>query len=135
MRLYLTDKEYRVLELLSLRKGRPVSKEMFLDHLYGGLDEPEPKIIDVFICKLRKKLAAVAPGASYITIERGRGYVLREPAAGAEHRTPAADAAAAGRPVLARPAAGRSGLRPTIARELSLRPGCREQILHLLGER
>ena len=62
MRVHLTGKEYQMLELLSLRKGTTLTKEMFLNHLYGGMDEPELKIIDVFICKLRKKLAAAADG-------------------------------------------------------------------------
>ncbi len=56
--LHLTGKEYGILELLSLRKGTTLTKEMFLNHLYGGMDEPELKIIDVFVCKLRKKLAS-----------------------------------------------------------------------------
>ena len=51
----------------------------FLNHLYGGRDEPELKIIDVFICKLRKKLANAAKGNNYIETVWGRGYVLREP--------------------------------------------------------
>ncbi len=55
--MHLTGKEYAVLELLTLRKGVVLTKEAFLNHLYGGMDEPEVKIIDVFICKLRKKLA------------------------------------------------------------------------------
>ena len=55
--VHLTGKEYQMLELLSLRKGTTLTKEMFLNHLYGGMDEPELKIIDVFICKLRKKIA------------------------------------------------------------------------------
>ncbi|MEO1708113.1 MAG: winged helix-turn-helix domain-containing protein, partial [Pseudomonadota bacterium] len=67
------------LELLSLRKGTTLTKEMFLNHLYGGMDEPELKIIDVFICKLRKKLKA-ASGEDYIETVWGRGYVLRDPA-------------------------------------------------------
>jgi two-component system, cell cycle response regulator CtrA len=79
MRVHLTGKEYQMLELLSLRKGTTLTKEMFLNHLYGGLDEPELKIIDVFICKLRKKLAAAAGGANYIETVWGRGYVLRDP--------------------------------------------------------
>jgi two-component system, cell cycle response regulator CtrA len=58
VRIHLTGKEYQMLELLSLRKGVTLTKEMFLNHLYGGMDEPELKIIDVFICKLRKKLRA-----------------------------------------------------------------------------
>ena len=77
--LALTGKEYGVLELLSLRKGTTLTKEMFLNHLYGGMDEPELKIIDVFICKLRKKLAAATNGDNYIETVWGRGYVLRDP--------------------------------------------------------
>ncbi len=79
-RVHLTGKEYQMLELLSLRRGTTLTKEMFLNHLYGGMDEPELKIIDVFICKLRKKLAAAAGGKHYIETVWGRGYVLREPA-------------------------------------------------------
>jgi two-component system, cell cycle response regulator CtrA len=75
----LTGKEYEILELLALRKGSTMTKEMFLNHLYGGLDEPEAKIIDVFICKLRKKLSANG-GHDYIETIWGRGYTLREPA-------------------------------------------------------
>jgi len=78
-RVHLTGKEYAMLELLSLRKGTTLTKEMFLNHLYGGIDEPELKIIDVFICKLRKKLAAATNGENYIETVWGRGYVLREP--------------------------------------------------------
>jgi two-component system cell cycle response regulator CtrA len=78
-RVHLTGKEYQMLELLSLRKGTTLTKEMFLNHLYGGMDEPELKIIDVFICKLRKKLAAAIDGDNYIETVWGRGYVLRDP--------------------------------------------------------
>ena len=78
-RVHLTGKEYQMLELLSLRKGTTLTKEMFLNHLYGGMDEPELKIIDVFICKLRKKLANASNGKNYIETVWGRGYVLREP--------------------------------------------------------
>jgi len=78
-RVYLTGKEYQMLELLSLRKGMTISKEMFLNNLYGGIDEPEMKIIDVFICKLRKKLANASGGKNYIETVWGRGYVLRHP--------------------------------------------------------
>ena len=77
--LHLTGKEYGILELLSLRKGSTLTKEMFLNHLYGGMDEPEVKIIDVFICKLRKKLADATDGSNYIETVWGRGYVLRDP--------------------------------------------------------
>jgi two-component system cell cycle response regulator CtrA len=77
--VHLTGKEYQMLELLSLRKGTTLTKEMFLNHLYGGLDEPELKIIDVFICKLRKKLQTATGGKHYIETVWGRGYVLRDP--------------------------------------------------------
>ena len=77
--LHLTGKEYGILELLSLRKGTTLTKEMFLNHLYGGMDEPELKIIDVFVCKLRKKLTAATGGENYIETVWGRGYVLRDP--------------------------------------------------------
>ena len=76
----LTGKEYQILELLSLRKGTTLTKEMFLNHLYGGMDEPELKIIDVFICKLRKKLSEAMDGVNHIETVWGRGYVLRDPA-------------------------------------------------------
>lgn len=77
--VHLTGKEYQMLELLSLRKGTTLTKEMFLNHLYGGMDEPELKIIDVFICKLRKKLSNATGGENYIETVWGRGYVLRDP--------------------------------------------------------
>ena len=82
--VHLTGKEYGMLELLSLRKGTTLTKEMFLNHLYGGMDEPELKIIDVFICKLRKKLTNATGGENYIETVWGRGYVLRENGAAAE---------------------------------------------------
>jgi DNA-binding response OmpR family regulator len=78
-RVHLTRREYQLLELLSLRKGTTLTKEMFLDHLYGGFDEPEQKVIDVFICKLRKKLANASNGKDYLQTVWGRGYILREP--------------------------------------------------------
>nr|WP_321360995.1 response regulator transcription factor [uncultured Hyphomonas sp.] len=78
-RVHLTGKEYQMFELLSLRKGTTLTKEMFLNHLYGGMDEPELKIIDVFICKLRKKLQLATGGNHYIETVWGRGYVLRDP--------------------------------------------------------
>jgi two-component system cell cycle response regulator CtrA len=80
--LRLTGKEYGILELLSLRKGTTLTKEMFLNHLYGGMDEPELKIIDVFVCKLRKKLSQATGGENYIETVWGRGYVLRDPIPG-----------------------------------------------------
>jgi two-component system cell cycle response regulator CtrA len=93
----LTPKEYGILELLSLRKGSILTRGMFLSHVYGGMDEPQPKIIDIFICSLRKKLARATGGGDYIETVRGGGYVLREPAT-----MPAATPAAAGADLSAR---------------------------------
>ena len=76
---------------MALRKGTTLTKEAFLNHLYGGMDEPEVKIIDVFICKLRKKLETALGGEGYIETVWGRGYVLREPKGGkAEKKTASA---------------------------------------------
>jgi len=77
--VHLTGKKYQMFEFLSLRKGTTLTKEMFLNHLYGGMDEPELNIIDVFICKLRKKLAQATGGENYIKTIWGRGYILRDP--------------------------------------------------------
>ncbi|WP_323036305.1 response regulator transcription factor CtrA [Pararhodobacter sp.] len=90
--VHLTGKEYQMLELLSLRKGTTLTKEMFLNHLYGGMDEPELKIIDVFICKLRKKLAEATGGDNYIETVWGRGYVLRDPVKAVSRETRAISA-------------------------------------------
>ena len=79
VRVHMTGKEYQILELLALRRGTTLTKDMFLNHLYGGMDEPQLKIIDVFICKLRKKLADASNGKNYIETVWGRGYALREP--------------------------------------------------------
>jgi two-component system, cell cycle response regulator CtrA len=81
IRVHLTDKEYQMLELLSIRKGTTITKEMFLSQLYGGMDEPEIKIIDVFMCKIRRKLTVASGGKDYIETVWGRGYLLREPQA------------------------------------------------------
>jgi two-component system, cell cycle response regulator CtrA len=78
LRVHLTGKEYQILELLSLRKGTTLSKEMFLNHLYGDMDEPDAKIIDVFICKLRKKLASASGGNEFIETLWSRGYTLSD---------------------------------------------------------
>src|SRR6201993_1133841 len=86
--VHLTGKEYGILELLSLRKGTTLTKEMFLNHLYGGMDEPELKIIDVFVCKLRKKMSPAPWGENYIETVWARGYVLRD--------QPTAESAASG---------------------------------------
>ena len=74
--LHLTGKEYGILELLAMRRGNTLTKDQFLNHLYGGMDEPELKIIDVFICKLRKKIAKATGGETYVETVWGRGYRL-----------------------------------------------------------
>jgi two-component system, cell cycle response regulator CtrA len=85
--VHLTGKEYAILELLSLRKGITLTKEMFLNHLYRGVGEPELKIIDVFVCTLRRRLAQATGGNHYIETVWGRGYMLRDPAPTAATRT------------------------------------------------
>jgi len=77
--VYLTKREYECLEFLALRKGSTITKQMFLNHLYGGKDEPGGKIIDVFLYRLRQKLAAASGGKNYITTVWGRGYMLCDP--------------------------------------------------------
>ena len=74
----LTSKEYSILELLALKKGAVLPKEAFLNHIYGGMDEPELKIVDVFICKLLRKIAALTGGLNFIETIWGRGYTLRD---------------------------------------------------------
>lgn len=76
--VHLTNKEYAILELLAMRKGTVLTKDMFLNHLYSSMDEPEIKIIDVFVCKLRKKLAKASGGTNYIETVWGRGYMLKD---------------------------------------------------------
>lgn len=71
----LTAKEYSCLELLASRQGMTITKEMFLQHLYSGRDEPEMKIIDVFVCKVRRKLRQ-AGADNLIETVWGRGYVI-----------------------------------------------------------
>jgi two-component system cell cycle response regulator CtrA len=100
-RLHVTGKEYSILELLSLRKGTTLTKEMFLDHLYGGIDEPELKIIDVFICKLRKKIASATGGQHYIETVWGRGYVLKDPEGRSEQQPVQAQIVAGSRAAVA----------------------------------
>ena len=78
VQVHLTNKEYAILELLAMRKGSVLTKEMFLNHLYSSMDEPEIKIIDVFVCKLRKKLADASGGVNYIETVWGRGYMLKD---------------------------------------------------------
>ena len=90
--LHLTDKEYDILLLLSRRKGTIVTREMFLDHLYGGKEKPEFKKVGAFVYGLSKKLAAASGGDHYIRAVRGRGYVLHDPVEQA--RTTSAEAAA-----------------------------------------
>ena len=86
-RLQLTGKEFAILELLVLRKGSTLSKEAIIEHLYGGIDVPEIKIIDVFVCKLRKKLAELGVGDMIGTVW-GRGYVLHQPEASVKKASP-----------------------------------------------
>ena len=60
-------------------QGNDPDERDFLNHLYGGMVEPELKIIDVFVCKLRKKLVEATGEDSCIQTVWGRGYVLKDP--------------------------------------------------------
>jgi two-component system cell cycle response regulator CtrA len=91
-RLHLTNKEYGILEALSLRKGIPHTKEMLLNRLYGVMDEPDLKIIDVFVCNLRKKLVMATGGDHYIETVWGGGYVMRDPISTDDQPQPALNA-------------------------------------------
>lgn len=82
--LHLTGKEYAILELLVIRKGAVLTKDTFLNHLYGGIDEPEMKIIDVFICKLRRKLQQYG-AENLISTVWGRGYIMRDDEETSQH--------------------------------------------------
>lgn len=77
--LNLTRKEFDLLEALASQKGRTLNKEAILERIYGGRDEPQPKIIDVFVCKLRKKLADALGGDGVIRTVWGQGYTIEEP--------------------------------------------------------
>lgn len=74
--VHMTEKEYLILELLVMKRGRVCTKSELMNHLYGGLDEPEEKIIDVFVCKMRRKLE---PNHRIIETVWGRGYMISEP--------------------------------------------------------
>lgn len=74
----LTPKEYQVVELLAMRKGATVTKDMVLNHLYGGIDEPDQKIVDVFLCKIRRKLKEISGGKDFVETVWGRGYSMRD---------------------------------------------------------
>lgn len=78
--LNLTGREYAMLEHFAQRQGATLSKSALMAQLYGGMDEPDAKIIDVFVCKLRKKLSDATGGQEYIHTVWGSGYQMREPA-------------------------------------------------------
>lgn len=88
--LMLSESEYKILELLSTRKGVPVTIEMLHNHLYRGINAPEVRVLHTFISNLRKKLRSATGGANYIVTTPG--YVLRDPVPG-EYVVPLAVAA------------------------------------------
>ena len=76
--VHLTSKEYALLELMGMHKGSTITKGQFLNHLYGGMDEPEMKIIDVFLCKIRRKLEKLSEDEDFIQTVWGRGCILQD---------------------------------------------------------
>ncbi len=76
--VHLTAKEYKILELMVLRKGALITKEAFLNYIYGDMDEPEQKILQVFISKLRRKIFDATGNRDYILTHWGRGYSINK---------------------------------------------------------
>lgn len=87
VRVNLTAKEFAILELLVLRRNMIMTKDAILSQIYGGMDEPEIKIIDVFICKIRNKLTK-AGLANVISTVWGRGYTVKDAGSDAPHLRP-----------------------------------------------
>lgn len=81
--VHLTRTEMLFLEFLMIRAGRCCPKGAILDHLYGGLDQPDQKIIDVFLCKIRRKLAVAGAPQDFVQTVWGRGYMIAKPIAAA----------------------------------------------------
>lgn len=71
--LELTARELSVLEALMLRTGRVISKEQLLERLYSYSEEASSNAIEVYIHRLRKK---IAPAGVTIRTIRGLGYVI-----------------------------------------------------------
>lgn len=81
-RVDLSGMEFAIVELLAIRKDKIVPRSALIQHIYTGVDEAKPKIIDVFICKIRKKLQE--RNCDLIQTVWGCGYVLRsQPGEGA----------------------------------------------------
>ena len=76
-RINLSAKEYQILELLSLRRGTAVSKDVLIDHIYGDGEGPDSGIMEVFVHRLRRKLALACEGGDFIETVRDRGYLMR----------------------------------------------------------
>lgn len=75
MPLCLTAKEYQIFELFLLKSNIVITKQNLLDRLYSGLDEPDDRIIGVFLCTLRRKLRQIGASIDIATM-RGVGYML-----------------------------------------------------------
>jgi two-component system cell cycle response regulator CtrA len=79
-RVPLSGKEYLILELLSLRRGKPVSKETMINHIYTDGEGPNSPTIGLFMHRLRKKLAAASGGGRFIETVQQHGYLLPQSA-------------------------------------------------------
>lgn len=79
--VFLSGREHAVFRQLALNASRVVSKAAIYDAVYGMAEEqPFDKVIDVYICKIRKKIASAAGGGHrYIETVHGRGYKLSPP--------------------------------------------------------
>ncbi|GAC1346353.1 MAG: response regulator [Acetobacteraceae bacterium] len=74
----LTATEFALLHLLMQRRNTVVTKEAITAHLYRAGTEPEPNVIEVFLCKIRRKLAK-AGLTGVISTVWWRGYTIRDP--------------------------------------------------------
>lgn len=69
----LTPREYSLLELLTLHRGRVVSRTEIYEHLFDEKEDSLSNLVDVHVSNLRRKL-----GGDFITTRRGQGYILHD---------------------------------------------------------
>jgi len=73
----LGNKEFQMLELLMRQKGRLISTEQFMEHIWGCDSEAEINVVWAYISYLRRKLEAAGANVR-IAARRGQGYLLEE---------------------------------------------------------
>ena len=86
MPIHLTRLEYELVEMLMLRAGGMVSRDQIMLQLYAWQDEPDPKIIDVYICRIRAKLSAIGAPDDVLVTSFGQGVRIPALTAPAKER-------------------------------------------------